>query len=70
MGSTINRRLTFRMAQTQVQHYLPKLLQRIEAGDIDPSFRITDRAPLEDGPELYRKFRDRENGCIKVVMKP
>jgi threonine dehydrogenase-like Zn-dependent dehydrogenase len=58
------------MAQTPVQHYLPKLLQRIEAGDIDPSFVITDRASLKDGPELYRKFRDRENGCIKVVMKP
>lgn len=52
MGSAINRGLTFRMAQTPVQHYAEKLLQRIEKGDIDPSFVITHRASLEDGPEL------------------
>ena len=50
MGSAINRGLTFRMAQTPVQHYLPKLLERIEKGEIDPSFVITHRAPLEEGP--------------------
>lgn len=70
MGSAINRGLTFRMAQTPVQRYLPKLLERIEAGEIDPSFVITHRATLDEGPELYRKFRDKEDGCIKVVMKP
>ena len=50
MGSAINRGLTFRMAQTPVQHYLPMLLERIEKGEIDPSFVITHRASLEDGP--------------------
>jgi threonine dehydrogenase-like Zn-dependent dehydrogenase len=70
MGSAINRGLTFRMAQTPVQAYLPKLLQHIIDGDIDPSFVITHRAGLSEGPELYKKFRDREDGCIKVVMKP
>ncbi|MDY0885658.1 zinc-dependent alcohol dehydrogenase [Dongia soli] len=70
MGSAINRGLTFKMAQTPVQRYLPHLLQRIENGDIDPSFVITHRARLEDGPTLYKKFRDKEDGCIKVVMKP
>lgn len=70
MGSAINRGLTFRMAQTPVQHYLPRLLQLIEKGDIDPSFVITHRAPLEQGPDLYKKFRDKTDGCIKVVMKP
>jgi threonine dehydrogenase-like Zn-dependent dehydrogenase len=70
MGSAINRGLTFRMAQTPVQHYLPKLLERIEKGEIDPSFVITHRASLEDGPELYKTFRDKKDGCIKVVMKP
>jgi threonine dehydrogenase-like Zn-dependent dehydrogenase len=69
-GSAINRGLTFRMAQTPVQHYLPKLLKRIEDGEIDPSFVITHRASLEDGPELYKKFRDKQDGCIKVVMTP
>ena len=70
MGSAINRGLTFRMAQTPVQRYLPMLLDRIEKGEIDPSFVITHRATLEEGPELYKTFRDKKDGCIKVVMKP
>jgi threonine dehydrogenase-like Zn-dependent dehydrogenase len=70
MGSAINRGLTFRMAQTPVQHYMPKLMARIEKGEIDPSVVITHRARLEDGPELYKTFRDRKEGCVKVVLKP
>ena len=70
MGSAINRGLTFRMAQTPVQHYLPMLLERIEKGEIDPSFVITHRATLDQGPALYKKFRDKQDGCIKVVLKP
>jgi threonine dehydrogenase-like Zn-dependent dehydrogenase len=70
MGSAINRGLTLRMAQTPVQRYLPMLLERIEKGEIDPSFVITHRANLEQGPELYKTFRDKKDGCIKVVMKP
>jgi threonine dehydrogenase-like Zn-dependent dehydrogenase len=70
MGSAINRGLTFRMAQTPVQRYLPSLLERIVKGQIDPSFVITHRAGLEQGPDLYKTFRDKKDGCIKVVMKP
>jgi threonine dehydrogenase-like Zn-dependent dehydrogenase len=70
MGSAINRGLRFRMAQTPVQHYLPMLLDRIQNGDIDPSFVITHRASLEEGPDLYKTFRDKQDGCIKVVLKP
>ncbi len=70
MGSAINRGLTFRMAQTPVQRYLPKLLQMIEEGKIDPTFVITHIAPLEKGPELYKTFRDKQDGCVKVVLKP
>jgi threonine dehydrogenase-like Zn-dependent dehydrogenase len=70
MGSAINRGLTLRMAQTPVQHYLPHLLQRIEKGDIDPSFVITHKVKLEDGPAMYKTFRDKQDGCIKVVMTP
>jgi len=70
MGSAINRGLTFRMAQTPVQRYLPGLLRRIEKGQIDPSFVITHRAALADGPDLYKTFRDKKDGCIKVVMRP
>jgi threonine dehydrogenase-like Zn-dependent dehydrogenase len=70
MGSAVNRGLTFRMAQTPVQRYMPSLLQRIENGEIDPAFVITHRAKLEDGPNLYQTFRDKKDGCIKVVMTP
>lgn len=69
MGSAINRGLTFRTAQTPVQHYLPMLLDLIESGDIDPSEIITHRAPLEDGRELYKTFRAKKDGCVKVVLK-
>jgi threonine dehydrogenase-like Zn-dependent dehydrogenase len=70
MGSAINRGLTFRMAQTPVQRYLPILMERIEKGEIDPSFVITHRASLGDGPNLYKKFRDKKDDCIKVVLRP
>jgi threonine dehydrogenase-like Zn-dependent dehydrogenase len=70
MGSAINRGLTFRMAQTPVQHYLPKLLKLIEEKKIDPSFVITHRASLDEGPALYKTFRDKQDGCIKVILKP
>ncbi|MBR0654662.1 zinc-dependent alcohol dehydrogenase [Plastoroseomonas arctica] len=69
-GSAINRGLTFRMAQTPVQRYLPMLMERIQKGEIDPSFVITHRAGLEDAPDLYKTFRDKKDGCIKVVLKP
>jgi threonine dehydrogenase-like Zn-dependent dehydrogenase len=70
MGSAINRGLTFRMAQTPVQHYLPKLMALVERGEIDPSFVITHRATLEEGPNLYKTFREKLDGCIKVVLHP
>ncbi len=70
MGSAINRGLTFKMAQTPVQHYLPSLMKRIENGEIDPSFVITHKGKLADGPDLYKTFRDKQDGCIKVVLTP
>ncbi|MCP1912468.1 threonine dehydrogenase-like Zn-dependent dehydrogenase [Bradyrhizobium elkanii] len=51
----------FRIPQTPVQHYLPKFLQRIEKGEIDPSFVSTHRT-LEEGPELYKTFRAKQFG--------
>ena len=70
MGSAVNRGLTFRMAQTPVQKYLRPLLERVEKGEIDPSFVITHVGKLEDGPDLYRVFRDKLEQCVKVVLKP
>ena len=55
------------VAQTPVQHYLPMLLERIQMGEIDPSFVFTHRAFLGEGPELYKTFQDKKDGCLKVV---
>ncbi len=69
-GAAMNKGLSFRMGQTHTHRYLEPLLKRIEKGDIDPSFVITHKVSLEEGPEMYKTFRDREDGCIKVVMNP
>jgi len=69
-GAAMNKGLTFKMGQTHVQRYAEKLLAKIEAGEIDPSFVITHTVPLDKAPEMYKTFRDKEDGCIKVVLKP
>ena len=70
IGAAFNKGLKLRMGQTHVHKYLPRLLQHIEKGDIDPSFVVTHTVSLDSAPEMYRTFRDKEDGCIKVVMKP
>ena len=58
------------MGQTHMHKYMPLLLDRIERGEIDPSFIITHRVTLDEAPTMYRTFRDKYDDCIKVVMKP
>ncbi|MBV8703649.1 MAG: glutathione-dependent formaldehyde dehydrogenase [Acetobacteraceae bacterium] len=70
MGSAMNRGLTFRMAQTPVPKYMGQLLERVQKGEIDPSFVITHKVGLEDGPKMYETFRDKKDGCIKVMIRP
>ena len=70
LGAAFNKGLTFRMGQTHVQRYMPLLLERIARGEIDPSFVITHRLRLTDAPKAYQVFRDKQDDCIKVVMKP
>jgi len=53
-----------------VQRYLKPLLERVRRGEIDPSFVITHRGRLQDAPEMYRVFRDKQDECMKVVLKP
>lgn len=69
-GAAMNKGLTFRMGQTHVQRYLQPLLELIERGAIDPSFVITHRVPLGEAPAAYETFRDKKDGCIKVVLQP
>jgi threonine dehydrogenase-like Zn-dependent dehydrogenase len=70
LGAFMNKGLTMKTGQTHMQHYMKPLLERVEAGEIDPSFVITHRVKLEDAPDAYKSFRDKKDGCIKVVLKP
>ena len=70
MGAFMTKGLTMKTGQTHAQRYLAPLLKKIEAGEIDPSFVITHNLPLAEGPAAYKTFRDKEDGCIKVVLKP
>jgi threonine dehydrogenase-like Zn-dependent dehydrogenase len=70
MGQLMNKGLTIRTGQTHVNRWTDDLLRRIENGQIDPSFVITHTVSLEDGPEMYKVFRDKQDNCIKVVLKP
>jgi threonine dehydrogenase-like Zn-dependent dehydrogenase len=70
MGALMNKGLTIRTGQTHVNRWTDDLLRRIEDGQIDPSFVITHTVKLEQGPEMYRVFRDKRDSCIKVVLKP
>ena len=69
-GAAMNKGLTFRMGQTHVKRWTEGLLGLIEQGEIDPSFVITHSGGLEDGPALYHAFREKHDGCVKVVLKP
>jgi threonine dehydrogenase-like Zn-dependent dehydrogenase len=69
-GAAFSKGLTFRMGQTHVHRYMRPLLERIRRGEIDPTFIITHRLRLDQAPWAYRTFRDKEDGCIKVVLKP
>jgi threonine dehydrogenase-like Zn-dependent dehydrogenase len=68
-GAVMNKGLTIRTGQTHVNRWTDDLLRRIEEGQIDPSFVITHTVGLEQGPEMYEIFRDKKDGCIKVVLK-
>jgi threonine dehydrogenase-like Zn-dependent dehydrogenase len=70
MGAAMNKGLTFRMGQTHVHRYVPTLLAKVQAGEIDPSFVITHRLPLSEAPHAYEIFRDKRDNCIKVVLQP
>jgi threonine dehydrogenase-like Zn-dependent dehydrogenase len=70
MGSFMNRSLQMRTGQCHVQRYWGKLLERIERGEIDPSFVITHRMQLDDAPHGFDIFTNKEDDCIKIVLKP
>jgi threonine dehydrogenase-like Zn-dependent dehydrogenase len=70
LGSLMNKALTLKTGQTHVQRYMQPLLERIERGEIDPSFVITHRMSLEDAAKGYDIFLNKQEDCVKVVLKP
>jgi threonine dehydrogenase-like Zn-dependent dehydrogenase len=68
VGSVMNRSITLKTGQCHVQRYTRPLLERIERGEIDPSFVITHRLPLDDAPAAYETFKQKQDDCVKVVL--
>lgn len=69
-GSIFAKALNVKTGQTHVHRYLRPLLDHIERGEVDPSFVITHRLPLDEAPAAYAMFREKQDGCIKVVLEP
>jgi threonine dehydrogenase-like Zn-dependent dehydrogenase len=69
-GAAFNKGLTLKMGQTHMQKYMKPLLDRIQKHEIDPSFIITHRLPLDDAPRGYEIFKHKQDGCIKIVLTP
>ncbi len=70
LGAAFNKALTMKMGQTHVQRYLRPLLDRVQKGEIDPSFVITHRMKLDEAPHGYDIFLNKKDNCIKIVLKP
>ena len=70
LGAAFAKGLTLKMGQTHVHRYMPRLLEYVQRGSIDPSFVVTHRLRLDDGPIAYEAFAHKEDGCIKVVLRP
>jgi len=69
-GAAMNKSLSFKMGQTHVNKWADDLLGRIQQGQFDTTSFISHRGTLEDGPELYKTFRDKTDNCTKVVLTP
>jgi threonine dehydrogenase-like Zn-dependent dehydrogenase len=70
MGALMNRGISIRTGQCHVQRYLRPLLERIQNGEIDPSFIVTHRLPLDEARRGYELFKQKQDGCLKVVLEP
>jgi len=70
MGIAFNKGLNFKMGQTPVQRYMQILFEHIQQEKINPAEIITHRLTLDQAPEGYKMFRNKEDGCVKVILKP
>jgi threonine dehydrogenase-like Zn-dependent dehydrogenase len=70
IGAAMNKGLTFRMGQQHGQRYIPRLLEHLQRGEIDTSYLMTHRMRLEEGPRGYELFKEKKDGCVRVVFTP
>ena len=70
LGVLMNKGITVRTAQQPGQRYMPRMLEHVQRGELDPSFLITHRMPLEDAPRGYDMFKNKEDGCLRAVFTP
>jgi threonine dehydrogenase-like Zn-dependent dehydrogenase len=68
-GAAFGKGLTFKMGQTHTQRYMKPLLKKVLEDDFDPSFVITHRVRIDDGPDAYKLFSDKKSECIKVIIQ-
>jgi threonine dehydrogenase-like Zn-dependent dehydrogenase len=69
-GAAFAKALTFKMGQTHVHRYVRPLLDHIQKGELDPTFVITHHLSLDEAPNAYSMFQQKQNGCVKVVLTP
>jgi threonine dehydrogenase-like Zn-dependent dehydrogenase len=70
LGVVMNKGLTIRTAQQPGQRYMPRMLEHVQTGELDPSFLVTHRMSLEEAPRGYAMFKDKEHGCVRAVFAP
>jgi threonine dehydrogenase-like Zn-dependent dehydrogenase len=70
IGAFMNKGLTMKTGQTHMMRYMKPLLERVERGEIDPSFVVSHRVPISQAPKMYQIFRDKQDNCEKVVLDP
>jgi hypothetical protein len=69
-GAAFGKGITMKMGQTNMHNYMKPLLQRIEKGQIDPSYIISHRITLDEAPEMYKVWRDKQENVTKIVIDP
>ncbi len=69
-GVLTNKGITLRTTQQPGQRYMTRMLEHVQAGELDPSFLLTHRMSLEDGPRGYEMFKEKQDGCLRAAFTP
>ncbi len=70
LGAVMNKALQIRTGQVHAQHYIPRLLEHVERGDVDPAFVATHEMSLDQAQDAYQTFKQKKDDCVRVVFRP